>query len=83
MPRFHFNIHDGVTAIDRRGRELSGLDEARLEAVRMAGTLMKSEGMRIALGEDWRLEVVDEAGLMLFKFDLFVSSSPYHWRVQP
>ena len=36
MPRYHFNVHDGVSLPDRDGVELPNLPAARKEAVRYA-----------------------------------------------
>ena len=70
MPRFHFNVYDGVSALDPTGTELTDWPTARLEAVRLAGALMADDAQQIAVGEDWRLEVTDEAGLVLFRLDV-------------
>ena len=69
MPRFHFNVYDGVSDIDKEGVELPDWEAARAEAVRVAGQIIKDGAKRIALGEDWRLEVTDHKGLILFRMD--------------
>ena len=75
MPRFHFNVYDGVSFVDREGQELAGWDEARLEAIRQSGDIIKNEAKRIALGEDWRMEITDERGLVLFRLDFTIVAS--------
>lgn len=72
MPRFHFNVHDGEDLPDRTGTELADWQDARLEAIRIAGAILRGDPGRIALGEDWRMEVTDETGLMLFRLDFTV-----------
>ena len=76
MPRFHFNFYDGVTDIDRTGVELADWREARLVAIQHAGTIFKSDPKRLALGEEWRMEVTDDTGLVLFRLDFSVMEAP-------
>ncbi|ONF47969.1 DUF6894 family protein [Methylobacterium radiotolerans] len=76
MPRFYFNIYDGVSLLDDTGTELSDWREARIEAIRLAGEIFRDDAQRIALGEDWHIEVTDEHGLVLFRFDLISHEAP-------
>jgi hypothetical protein len=76
MPRFHFHVHDGYSALDVEGTELADWQAARLEAIRLAGDILKHDAHRIALGEDWRIEVTDGAGLILFQMTFLVVESP-------
>ena len=76
MPRFHFNVFDGVTYIDKEGSEFPNWEEARLEAISVAGAFIKDQSKRVALGEDWHMEVTDEVGLILFRLDFHVVEAP-------
>lgn len=76
MPRFHFNVYDGVNQIDREGTELKNYDEARIEAMRLSGKILESTAHRLVLGEDWRMEVADDTGLILFRLDFTVMEAP-------
>ncbi|MGH1572914.1 DUF6894 family protein [Methylobacterium sp. P31] len=76
MPRFHFHVHDGYSELDTEGTELSDWQAARLEAIRLAGDILKHDAHRIALGEDWRIEVTDHTGLVLFQMTFLVVESP-------
>ncbi len=76
MPRFHFNIYDGTSELDPEGTELPDYAEARVEAMRLAGEILKSTAHRLALGEDWHLEVTDERGLVLFRLAFQVVEAP-------
>lgn len=75
LPKFHFNIHDGVHIIDTDGTELASWQEAKLEAIRYAGALIQDEGERLKIGQDWRMEVCDSAGLILFRLDFSIAES--------
>jgi hypothetical protein len=76
MPRYHFNVHDGAPMLDAEGTELPDWQAARLEAIRRASDILKHEADRIALGEDWRIEVTDRTGLILFQMTFLVIESP-------
>lgn len=74
MPRFHFNVYDGYSTHDRNGTDLDDIHEARRTALRRASVLLDEEAMRGRLGEDWRLEVTDGAGVLLFRLDFIVEA---------
>ena len=75
MPRYFFNVYDCRSEIDNVGVELASLGAARRETVRFAGEVLSGDSTRIYPGEDWRLEVADEAGLVLFRLDVTLSES--------
>ena len=82
MPLFHFNVYDGISTHDREGTTLVDVHEARREALRRASGLLDEEVIRGRLGEDWRMEITNEEGRMLFRLDLiFDESTP--WEVNP
>lgn len=83
VPRFHFNTYDNVTVLDPEGTELADWDEARLEAIRLCGEILKEDAKRVALCEDWRMEVTDDTGLVLFRFDFAVMASAATTRSRP
>jgi hypothetical protein len=76
VPRYFFNVHDGQFLPDTEGTELPDFDHARCEAISYAGKLLEEEASRLALGEDWHMEVRDETGLILFRLDFLVTASP-------
>ena len=76
MPRFHFNVYDGIQLLDEQGIELPDTNFARREAIRYAGTLLEDGAAKDSLGDEWRLEVTDDSGLVLFRLDFNVTESP-------
>jgi hypothetical protein len=76
MPRYHFNVFDGLGTPDFDGTELPNRQAARREAIRLAGALLEQEAERLRLGEDWRMEVTDHMGLILFRLDFIVVEAP-------
>lgn len=76
MPRYHFNVYDGVDMPDEDGTELPGLVFARREAIRLAGSLLEEGAGDILPGSEWRMEVTDGTGLVLFRLDFNIHQSP-------
>ena len=66
MPRYFFNITDGVSIPDADGTELADIYQAQAQAIQMSGELLRDLGARFWNGEDWKLEVTDEEGRVLF-----------------
>lgn len=75
MPRYHFNIYDGETTLDRDGTQLSGPEDARRESIRVASDLLRSEAVKAHLDADWRVEVTDGRGMILFRIDILMRGS--------
>ena len=75
MPRYHFNVYDGVSLPDDDGTELADIQAARQEAIRFAGRIIADEAHTLALSEDWRMEVTDNSGILLFRLDVVVTAS--------
>lgn len=76
MPRFHFNVFDGVSLPDEDGMECPDWDAARVQAIAYAGEILKDTSQRLAIGEQWHMEVTDERGLVLFRLDFSVLEAP-------
>lgn len=62
MPRFFFNLHDGVDVRDGEGVVLPDLNAARKEALRGARDIMASDVKQGTLSLDEYIVVVDEQG---------------------
>jgi hypothetical protein len=67
MPRYFFHVMDGRNIIDHDGTELSGLREARAEAIRMAGAILRDEGDQFWNGTEWQMNVTDLSGQSVLK----------------
>ena len=57
MARFFFNQYDGEFKPDDKGLEFPTLDQARVEAVRYAGEVLRDHPTLVWKGEDFRIEV--------------------------
>lgn len=76
MKRYHFNIYDGYSDLDDEGHEFPDWPTARLEAVKLAGAVLKDAAQRVLAYPDWRLEVTDTDGLVLIRLDFSAVESP-------
>ncbi|MBW6527318.1 hypothetical protein KZ813_10745 [Sphingomonas sp. RHCKR7] len=66
MPRYYLNVRDGVSHPDTEGQEFAAIDDARAATVRFAADVMRDEAGPLLRGEDWRVELVDADGRLLF-----------------
>lgn len=64
--RYFFNQLDGEFRPDDEGLEFASMTDARLEAVRYAGEVLRYHPTLVWKGEDFRIEVTDEKQLVLF-----------------
>ena len=66
MPRCFFHVRNGTILIDTEGTELPDLETARIEAVKLAGEMLKDVAETFWSGEFWDLTVTDARDLVLF-----------------
>ncbi|WP_438823103.1 DUF6894 family protein [Methylobacterium frigidaeris] len=74
MPLYYFHINEARRYVDRDGVELSNLESARKEALRIIGELMidNTLGDIWPVGE-WVMTVADETGRQLFSIRVSTS----------
>ena len=66
MPRYFFNVYDGYSSFDQDGTELPDIYTAHSEAIRLSGEILREVGGKFWNGTEWKLEVTDEKGAVLF-----------------
>ncbi len=66
MPKYFFNLADGQVNLDREGSEVASLQQARVEAVVYAASMLRDRPEEVWAGGNWRVEVADERGVLLF-----------------
>ena len=76
MPRYFFHVRDGHDMPDDIGTELPNAQEARVQAVDLAGRLITEQARTFADGTQWHLEVTDERGMILFRLDFMATDAP-------
>ncbi len=75
MPRYFFDIENGVHTPDTEGVVLSGAAEARVQATAMAGEMLREGSARLWETGEWRLDVRGETGEMVFELSLLTKKS--------
>jgi hypothetical protein len=76
VPRFHFNIDDGTSSQDIEGIELPGIEAARRAAVRTACDVLREQPESFWIGGEWRMDVTDAQGLILFSLFFTATIAP-------
>ena len=66
MPKYFFNLVDGRTSLDREGSQIESLEQARLEAVVYAASMLRDRPEEVWAGGNWRVEVSDDQKRLLF-----------------
>jgi hypothetical protein len=66
VPRSRFHSADGERDYDREGCELPDDEAAQIEAVRYAGEVLRWNAAALWARGQWRVEVTDDAGTLLF-----------------
>lgn len=74
MPLFYFDLCNGARDPDDDGTELSGLEDARIQAVRLMGEMLRFDSRPVLDGEALSVEVLDEARAALFIVKVSASS---------
>ncbi len=76
MPRYFFDVHDGVSMIDKAGVDLHDLESARIHAITTAGSVLRASAQRFWRGGEWHVVVRDDGGLILFTLTSVAAASP-------
>ena len=66
MPRYFFNVRDGSEILDEDGTDLPDIYAAQAQAIRTSGEILRDLGARFWDGAEWRVEVSDARGTILF-----------------
>jgi hypothetical protein len=76
MPIYHIEMRTQERVWDTFEVEEDDLTGLRVEVARFVGEFLKDHAEKIWIDEDWRVDVTDEGGLILFIVHLFVTDSP-------
>jgi hypothetical protein len=76
MPRYHFNVQDGMQYPDTQGTALPNLEAARMEAVERIGALLRDNAESFWNGEKWNMTVTDENRMVMFTLHFLATNSP-------
>jgi hypothetical protein len=76
MSRYFFSTANGEREIDKDRMELADPAAARIAAIRHAGAIMENEPEVLWDGCDFRVELTDDCGLLLFTIVTLVVNAP-------
>ena len=63
---YHFQVRTETHVVLTEAAELPTVEEARLEAGRRTGELLRVHAEQLWRDEEWRMDVTDHDGLILF-----------------
>jgi hypothetical protein len=66
VSKFYFAVRTDTHVLLAESVELAGTGEARVEAARRVGDLLKVHASELWADEEWQMDVTNEAGLILF-----------------
>jgi hypothetical protein len=75
MPKYNIELRTQGRIWDALSVERSNHTEVRVEVAKFVGELLKDHADKIWIDEDWRIDVTDENGLILFVMHLFVTNA--------
>ena len=80
MPRYYFNVIDGLAGPDLEGSEFPDIGAAQIAAVRLCGELIKEMDGKAWEEPRWRLQVTgqDKSILLTFTFSVEVHDPDVH-----
>lgn len=76
MPRYFFHFGDTEAGLDLNGIDLADDNEARIQAARTLGEMLKDKAGEFWSAGEMRVTVTDETGLILFVLDLSAIFAP-------
>ncbi|MXP45369.1 DUF6894 family protein [Allopontixanthobacter sediminis] len=76
MERYFFNLAGAIVDPDDKGMELLNLSDARIMAARHAGEYLRDRPEVAWLSNEFRIEVTNADGLVLFTFIAFGVDAP-------
>ena len=76
MPRYAINLRTPSTVSDSWHVEMDDHTALRIELARFVGEFLKDHAKAIWEDQDWRVDVTDETGLILYVMQVSASNTP-------
>jgi len=73
---FHFQVRTPTHVLLTEAADLPDLEDARVEAARRVGELLREHAALLWVDNDWQMDVTDDAGLILFVIYITAMKSP-------
>jgi hypothetical protein len=75
MPKYHIEMRTADQVWETVDVERDDLEGLRIEMARFVGELLRDHAGKIWADRDWRVDVTDEAGLILYVLSIFATDS--------
>lgn len=75
MARYNIELRTESRVSETLQVEKADLTELRIEVARLVGDLLKDHANQIWIDEDWRVDVTDETGLILYVMQITATNS--------
>ena len=73
MPRYHIELRTDDRVCETLDIDRENRTDLRIEVARFVGELLRDHAGKIWEDKDWRVDVTDQSGLILFVMQLFVT----------
>lgn len=83
MPHFNIALRTESHVADSLRVERGDHNELRLEVARFVGELLKNHAQQLWVDEEWRIDVTDDAGLILYVMHVSAMETAATGSVQP
>lgn len=83
MARYNIALRTESHVSETLAVEMSDLTELRVEVARFVGQLLRDHANQIWVDEDWRVDVTDETGLILYVMQLTATNSAATASIRP
>ncbi|PWG02847.1 DUF6894 family protein [Sphingosinicella humi] len=75
MARYNIELRTESRVSETLQVEKADLTELRIEVARFVGDLLKDHANQIWIDEDWRVDVTDQTGLILYVMQITATNS--------
>lgn len=75
MPHYNIELRTADRVWETLAVERDDHEGLRVEMARFVGELLKDHAQKIWQDQDWRVDVTDEAGLILYVMSIFATDS--------
>ncbi len=75
MAQYHIELRTEDRVWDTLDVESGDVGALRIEMARFVGELLKDHAEKVWIDEEWRIDVTDDAGLILFVMQIMASDT--------
>lgn len=75
MPKYHIELRTADQVWDTVDFDGADLEALRIQVAQFVGALLRDHAGKIWADKDWRVDVTDEAGMILYALNIFATDS--------